>query len=776
MIALTSYPGGASRRRKGTHGVVPLCVAFIPPYLLGGRCASFGIVAGLCAGLGVGLATILLSDEERWGRLSDLLLIVAAAALGLGFGADRRAPEPIPLGLPEMILRGRLRESGLGWEARDVSIARDGRWLALTGRFLVFGEELSEGRFLARGFLVSLEEPRLPGLADRNRGARWSLLRGRIEASEFWKIPVSDRGAFEGWRPRVRGVLASRVGRSLPGPVRSIIPMLIWGERATIDPEIERTFRATGTMHLLAISGLHVSLVALLLEFLLRLAVRRPLPRVLLVLAALSGYGALVGPMPSVVRSIVMAACLLTARAVGRAGGTAVAWWLALLFVACATPGEFPRPGMQLSFAGTAALILCPKTHRVAAPFVTSAVAVAVTSGILWAHFGESAPMAIVANLTGIPAFAPVLVSVLWGLLWGDPSSWTLQALGWGPARLFSSAWVAPLAFLMPLGERVIVRAGCGEIAGLASTLGILLCLSVSRLGGRPRTAAVPIVGAALLLLMPPLFLPAVKQRACRNPEVIVLPVGQGDATLIRTGSGQAYLVDTGPGGPDGSRGRRTLAPALRSLGAQRLRGVFLTHGDEDHVGGLRGMFLAGIEVDTLYLSRGDGYRLVLPRRGLPAVRTVAAPREIHDGPLTITILSPGLTVQRDLGNAGSLVLRISAAGGAVLLPGDLGGEAEERLAASGEVQPVAVLLAGHHGSGHSTGEAWCEKLDPRVALISCGPRNRFGHPSPPTLARLARLGITIHRTDREGSLSVRWDSGTLRFRCRGCGPWRGVL
>ncbi len=770
------YPGGAAPRRPGLPGVVPLCLTFLPAFLLSGGLEGAAWFAGFGAACAVAGAAAAVSKEQRRGRLCDWLLIASVACLGIGWGSFRTPPAPVPMGVPELVVRGTIHEGGLGWEAREVSIARAGRWYPVSGRFLVLGDGLLEGLFIARGFIVSLDEPRLPGLADRSRGARWSLIRGKIDAARAWFVPNGGESPREGWRHRLRGALASRVGRSLPVEVRTIIPMLIWGERATVDPEIERIFRGTGTMHLLAISGLHVSLVAILLEFLLRLVLRRPIVRVLAVLGVLYGYGAMVGPMPSVVRSIVMAACILIARALGRSGGTAVAWWISLLVVGCFTPGEIPRAGMQLSFGGTAALILCPKTPKVIAPLFTSAVAVAVTSGVLWAHFGESAPMAIVANLTGIPAFAPVLVSVLWGLALGNPAGWTLQAIAWGPARLFSSAWIGPLAFLLPAGEAVIVRAGCGELVGLGSTVAILVVLALHR--RFPSRRAIPVFAAAgaLALSLSPVVVPLIRGQPRADLEAVILPVGQGDATLIRAEGGGVYLIDTGPGGMDGSRGRRALAPALRAHGALRLRGVFLTHGDEDHVGGLRGLLTAGIKVDTLYLSRGDGYRLLLPASRVPVVRMISAPWSLRDGPLTIDILAPRTEEQQNLGNAGSLVLRVRAAGGSLLLPGDLGGEEEERLAASGGLEPAQVLLAGHHGSGHSSGDLWCDRLRPRLALISCGARNRHGHPAPATLARFALRGIEVHRTDREGSLELRWVGGVMHLRRGGCGAWGGVL
>jgi competence protein ComEC len=244
---------------------------------------------------------------------------------------------------------------------------------------------------------------------------------------------------------------------------------------------------------------------------------------------------------------------------------------------------------------------------------------------------------------------------------------------------------------------------------------------------------------------------------------IYVLSVGQGDGIALRTPRGRWLLLDAGPrlGGDD--VGRRVVVPFLRRHGARALDVVIVSHGHDDHLGGVPAV-LERFPV-TLVLEPGQPVATPLYQEFLGVVDRVDARWSaarvgdtlVLDG-VRLAVLHPGHDWMRrftDL-NENSVVVRVTYGAFDALLTGDAGWPAESALA--GTVGPIELLKVGHHGSNGATRAPWLRELTPKAAVVSAGRGNRYGHPAPEVLARLAAAGIPVYRTDLGGTVTIRSD------------------
>jgi competence protein ComEC len=598
----------------------------------------------------------------------------------------------------------------------------------------------------------------------RDVGPPGVLARGSatLRARLFTPLPglTDGEGANDAERP-------DRATRPAPAtrPGLALARAFLLGDGQALVPEQREAMRRVGLAHLVAVSGLNVGMVASLLLVLL---LRAPRPvRLLGALAGVCLYALLVGPLPSLLRAVLMAGAVGGALLLGRLPQSCNGLAAACLLMVLLDPSWVRDLGFQLSAAATAGLLTLarPLAARLAwagwlgPPLAITLAAQLATLPWTLAAFGRLSAVSPLANLVAVPwAGLALAVALLWAvtrLLLGPPADCVLALL---------DALAQPLAWLerLPASPWVSLPVPGTWWAAWGATA--LLVWWLLRPAGAPAAAA-RLAGAGLLLAAglpsPPSHL-----------EVALLDVGQGDAVLLRDGD-RTLLVDGG-GWRSPGFGGRVLVPALGRLGVRRLDAVAVTHADLDHCGGAADL-LAELPVGQLWLPPGlvatpCGERLIARRRA-PWIE-LAAGDAARMGRWRIRVLAPepGRPPRSD--NATSLVLLAEAGGRRVLLTGDLEAEGESAaLARWGESEVACDLLkVAHHGSKSSTTGRFLAAARPRVALISAGQGNPYGHPSPVVLDRLDRAGLPVLRTDRDGMVSAQWGRGRA-WRLRTVAP-----
>ncbi len=730
VVLVIAY--GAGLATGLSHFLDPLSAVLILVLGLAGlrawpvlRLACAAALLGLAAGM-IARADDQASCASRW---PPRRLRVTVRALDPAFGAG------IGRGRPEAGCRGAVR---VRWRDADTVAAGD--------RIRV------EGRWV--------------GPDDAGRGS------GVLVVAAARRV-----GTVAGTGDRLR-TAAARAVRRLYGVRSGLVGALVLNLRGDIDPDVRDRFAQSGLVHILTISGFHVGLIAAWLVLLARLAgARRPRALALGALGA-GAYVAWLGWPAPATRAAALATLL--ALSYGRQRHVQANAMLAVscLVVMLVDPHSVVALGPWLSAAALwgAARFTRWSDRAVGSGYwvrtlFASIGATLATAPFTAAMLGAVAPIGIVMNFAAIPLAAVAIPGVLAGLvaapLWTGLSA--ALAAGSGLA-LHSLELTARLGSAVP-GGHAIADPGLGTALPWAAALGAIVWALGRRNTGREALRRVSLVlASASWVVLLARDLPATD--AAPGLTLHFLDVGQGDAAVIRTPGGHWLLIDAGPvtGGADA--GRRIVAPFLARHGVGRLSAVIVSHAHADHVGGAAAV-LDRIPADVA-VEPGELYADPVYYRFLDAVAADGVPWRVGrsgdrfalDG-VSFTFLHPDTTWTEwhaDL-NEDSIVLRVEYGAFSVLFAGDAGLHAEARMA--GHVGPVDLLKVGHHGSRGATGDAWLDELRPRVAVVSVGARNRYGHPSAEALRRLSRHGVDVWRTDREGTVTVVSDGHRMTVRGR---------
>ncbi|MEU6905344.1 ComEC/Rec2 family competence protein [Streptomyces coeruleorubidus] len=635
-----------------------------------------------------------------------------------------------------------------------------------------------------------------PAMTGGDRVAAVLRVRGQAEPEV-----VGEPSAAQRLAGRLRAGLREATD-GLPADARALLPGLVVGDTSRITPELEEAFKETDLTHTLAVSGANFTiLLALLLgpPGLAQHVERRGLaPRLGVSLRATAVLGGVLSlgfvvvcrPDPSVLRAAACGAVALLALATGRRRSLIPALATAVLLLVMYDPWLARSYGFLLSVVATGALLtLAPRWSaglrrrgvppRLAEALAAAAAAQALCAPVVAVLSARVSLVAVPCNLIAEFAIAPATVLGFAALATAPVAMPVAQVLAW--CAHWPAEWIAQVArtgAALP-GAGVDWPGSWAGAALLAAVTSVVLLVG-RRLLGHPWWCGVCGLALVLVVVQPPPLTRVVTGWPPPGWRLVMCDVGQGDAMVLAAGEGSGVVVDAGPD-------PQLVDHCLRSLGITRIPLVVLTHFHADHVAGLpgvlRGRAVGAIET-TGFEEPADQAAFVRRQaaaRRVPVTRA-AAGEQRRTGELSWQVVwpppsrppTPPPGSHPDLlpahpapegPNDASVAMLVRSAGLRLLLLGDLEPPAQRALArspAAEELESVDVLKVAHHGSAYQD-PGLMDRAAPRLALISCGADNRYGHPAPGTVAALRAGGAAVLRTDRDGALAVVGGGGELR-------------
>ncbi len=556
--------------------------------------------------------------------------------------------------------------------------------------------------------------------------------------------------------------LLARIHEILPGESGAFAAALLLGDRSGVTYEMNTAFKVSGISHIIAVSGLHVSILLSLLYTLL--ARRRGLSCVIGI-PVLFLFAAVVGFTPSITRACIMQSLMLIAMVIDREYDGPTALSFAVLVMLVCNPLTILSVSFQLSVGCMMGIFLFSEKIRqyllnygkkhikkerkvlnrlwrgFAASVCVSLSASVMTTPLVAYYFGCVSIIGVITNLLTLWIISFIFYGLLVCLAISVLSITATTFLAWIIALpiqfvLFTAKWIStlPMAAVYTSNIYVVVW-----LIGVYVLLSIFLCQNRKQPG-------LLIVSVTFLFLVTQLF--SWFEPLQDDFRVTMLDVGQGQSILLQC-EGKTFLVDCG--GDDDESAADVTAQALLEQGITRLDGIIVTHYDADHAGGIE-YLLMRIRTDRLILPYTENGALPA---GWEADLVEFVDKDVvyRFGNAEMTIFAP---ISGDSDNENSICILFQQEDCGILITGDRGFEGEKHLLQSGIIPEVDVLVAGHHGSAGSTSKELLETTNPQHTFISVGEDNRYGHPSDAVLQRLIEAGCDIFRTDIHGTIIYR--------------------
>ena len=661
--------------------------------------------------------------------------------------------------------------------------------------FLKKEEELKPGmQIFVKGILKEVEGPTNPGGFDSSQYYACRHIYYFMKKAVLLKKTSTYSGYHQAMlmvKEKCRQILENTAGKDAP-----VFEAIVLGEKTGLDPEIRMRYQLAGIVHILAISGLHISILGMGLYKLIKRVGFGIWPAGIFSLAVMLQYGMMTGGSVSTLRAVTMFLIAMGARITGRIYDMPSAVSVTAMMILAESPAYLLDSGFLLSFG--CVLGICVASERICAlagakrkgtkVFCESVALWLVTLPVMLKFFGEASLAGLVLNLAVLPSVVVVLTGGVAAMILGFVSIPTGRVV------------IFPARVLLFLYERLCELAGrsrwCTWIGGepeiwqitiyYAILVAVLLIGQYIKESDQTKISRkqhiLRISGIVLLILS----ILTLGKQSFRHPfktqtlQITCLDVGQGDGILIRTPDNKHYLIDGGSSSQS-ELGRYCLLPALKSMGISCLDGIFISHTDKDH--------LSGVQELLEYMEKGlttiRAAYLVLPGWTEPpeawtdlasaaqkaGIKTVTgnAGNIIRSGAAAFEILWPESTARGKDVNEEAMVMELTYGDFRMLFTGDIGADTEKKLLSAGCLNDIDCLKVGHHGSGYSSSEEFLKKVKPELSIISCSSTNTYGHPSPETVKRLKDCGSQIEYTMKNGAIILETNGKNLRIR-RFCG------
>ena len=719
---------------------MPLVALALLAYIAG-LLAGFGSIAIAGVGASIALATIAIARRSR---------TLAGLALALGAGvvvAD--ASEQVDASCVRAVREAR------SWRVRLGADAGPGRATRATAVGCPVGLTIvvRQGR-ARRGSIVRVSGQPVFG-------------RQRLLVQDAIVYVEQSPSVLVRWRARAERAVDETFDADAP-----IARALLVADMQDLSPDVRDRFAASGLAHVLSISGLHVGIIALALEIVFGAA---RLPRTGaagMSLAVTAVYVLMIGAPPPAVRAAVM----LGVRMITRAAQRPTSPW-AIVALGAATPLLAPRAvldlGWQLSVLGVSALVVAPEVVKRVLPddvagwrrellagLVVSTVATVLTAPLVAWHFGRVSAVGPLTNIVASPFVTLVQPMLFAGLVLSPLTSVARFVAGAAHPLLVGLDGTARIGAAVPFAQIHVTPTPAEALLGAAIVFALLAALA-----GRDARRSLVVASLLVVLLV---WLPFVG-RDDGNVEVHMIDVGQGDAIALRTPRGRWVLFDAGGAWLTGDAGRTTVVPYVARRGGDVVAFI-LSHPHTDHVGGAASV-LAGLHpdlyLDAAFAAGNDAYRASLRVAAEQRIRW----RRVHPGDsivvdgVVLSLLAPDSAWTAGLmdPNLASTIVVARYGARRFLFTGDAEAPEEQWvLDHSINALRADVLKVGHHGSATSSTPAFLDAVRPRLALISVGAGNMYGHPNPDVIRSLAAHGARALRTDVLGTIVVKSDGRRL--------------